>query len=82
MPAVLVHRDGGSQMKTTVKDDLRRALATLPREQKLVLMLSYADGLNLDEIAAVMRIGADQARSLLLEAVESLGVHLQPAAVA
>jgi DNA-directed RNA polymerase specialized sigma24 family protein len=69
-------------MKTSVKDDLTRALASLPREHRLVLMLSYADGLNIDEIAAVMRIGADQARLLLLDAVESLGVHLHPAPAA
>lgn len=63
-------------MKTTVRDDLRRALASLPREQRLVLMLSYTDELTIEEIAAVMRIGAEQARALLLEAVEALGVSL------
>jgi len=69
-------------MKTTVREDLRRAMTSLDREHRLVLLLSYADELTIEEIAAVLRIGADQAQSLLLEAVEALGVHFDPARAA
>lgn len=69
-------------MKTTATEDLKRAVRTLPREHRLVLLLSYADELSVAEIAAVLRIGADQAQSLLLEAVEALGVHFDPAPAA
>jgi DNA-directed RNA polymerase specialized sigma24 family protein len=69
-------------MKTMVREDLKRAVTSLDREHRLVLLLSYADELTIEEIARVMRIGPDRAQSLLLEAVETLGVHLDPAAAA
>ncbi|MFG0285822.1 MAG: sigma factor-like helix-turn-helix DNA-binding protein [Phycisphaerales bacterium JB039] len=55
-----------------VRDDLQRAITRLPREQRLALLLSYADELSIDEIATVMRISADDAQDLLLGAVESV----------
>ena len=55
-----------------VRDDLQRAITSLPREQRLALLLSYADDLSIDEIATVMRISADDAQDLLLGAVESV----------
>lgn len=69
-------------MKTPAIEDLKRAMMNLPREHRQVLLLSYADELSVEEIAAVLRIGADQAQAMLLEAVEALGIHFEPAPAA
>lgn len=69
-------------MTTTASEDLKRAVSNLPHQHRLVLLLSYADELTVQEIAAVLRIGAPQAQALLLEAVEALGVHFTPAPAA
>lgn len=61
------------------RDEFKRAVASLPRQQRLVLLLSYADELSIREIAAVLHIGADHAQALLLEAVEALSVHFDHA---
>lgn len=70
-----------SQDKLT-RDEFKQAVARLPRQQRLVLLLSFADELSIREIAAVLHIGADHAQTLLLEAIEALSDRLDPAPAA
>lgn len=67
---------------STIKEDLKQSITSLPREQRLALLLSYADDLSIDEIATIMRITADDAKALLGAALADIRARLGPVAVA
>lgn len=47
--------------KKQQNETLARQIEGLPREEQLVLSLRYADGLTVDEVAAVLAIDTDEA---------------------
>lgn len=62
------------------KLQLRAALAALPREQRDAFLLYEESGLSLDDIAAVMGVGIETAKSRLRYAVAKLREQLAPLA--
>jgi len=57
--------------------DLRRALARLPREARLLVILHYSDGLSYGELARVRGISINTVRSQLQRARALLRAHLR-----
>lgn len=56
---------------------LASALATLPTQQRAVLVLRYTDDLSVDEIARVLELPAGTVKSRLSRGIEALRAHLE-----
>jgi RNA polymerase sigma-70 factor (ECF subfamily) len=74
---VAAHGEPATQ-PSGLRDELREALAALPREQREVVTLKIDGGLTFTEIAAVLEIGANTAASRYRYALEKLRAALSP----
>ena len=63
--------------KQTLKLALGQAMASLPREQRAVLALHYAEGLTITEVAVAMKIPEGTVRSRLMRAKSVLRQKLE-----
>jgi RNA polymerase sigma-70 factor, ECF subfamily len=76
-------RDSGSNdpercaLVTDVRDEIRRAVALLKSEQQLVVTLRLIDGLEYDQISAIMGKSPGALRVLLCRALGALRAELQ-----
>ena len=66
--------------RAALRDELQRALATLPAEQREALLLKYAEDLSYDEIAAATGAGTSALKMRVKRACERLREILQGAA--
>jgi RNA polymerase sigma-70 factor (ECF subfamily) len=58
--------------------DLLRALDTLSKEERAIVVLSVCEGYNSNEIGAVMSINSNTVRSKQMRALAKLRVQLEP----
>ena len=66
--------------RAALREELARALATLPAEQREALLLKYAEDLSYDEIAAATGAGTSALKMRVKRACERLREILQGAA--
>ena len=71
---VLAHRASGDDIERDAvdRDDVRRALASLPPRSRAVLVLRYFEGLSDAEIAAALGVSAGTVRSTTSRALSVL----------
>ncbi len=73
----IVSRESGVQPPTADRIDLTRALATVPREARMLLALHYVDGLGYRELAAIRGISVNTVKSQLARGKAILKKALQ-----
>ena len=75
VPLTGVH-DRAVEHRANPGDDLWKLLAELPRQQRVVLVLRYYEGLTDNEIADVMRCRASTVRAYASRALATLRVEI------
>ena len=73
--------DGGSDARVLERDEVRRALGTLPEPQREVLELAYYDGLTQPEVAARLGMPLGTVKSRTMAALTALRQTLMAAGV-